>query len=765
MYEYKSRPSYHRPWHKRVHAFVPPPIPDRRRTQSASPLTRKCRLAEDSDSRNEYLSRRTSPARYKDSHCPNNTVTCNNGNYEDDRNDRTNDNDRISNIEIDMILSNIRRSKSNVSKAGFGHEVLKSEVRPSPPVAPPPPLPTRGLQDISNEYQRSPFGPSQTPASTSRRSRNRDIKKNISTQPQFDHCTISNNARRPSNSSHDSLHISSNSRPQVEISTSTENTADLNLTRNDTGSKRVSVTEEEIASIIEKHREKRRNSLSSFKIGSSRSPSVSDRLDKEPMIPKLRQNQTVPLNNSNEKCNALNGKESTSDKEQNIEHDISARRSRSNVKANKEQQMVTNITNTDTIPKINSSKHDRLQNQFSNIDVKSNHGHAKDYTKTSNIESNVNSKPTASTCVGVGNSNTKNNNIVDYNMTPKPFQLPEKPNKEVQTNTNKNSSRNDDSMSTTSIAANDDSLKNVAKKGNFDINDYVERNKKCNEIYGFSNKYDNASGDDDCSQSPESEQKEGDIELLSPPTDVKWNTNPTFVDDSDLDKCHKTTSESSSIHSNYNNLLKNIASEEEQQPDDFGKVSTEEGDKDVEEVLRDFKQRLDDMGEYLDRVKEAAVRLSDAQSNDMERNSELTTPNKVEDFEDNISQVNITKNNVVDEKSSLRKDDKSSPGDVRIDMVKNEKDENSNAFNEVTCSISNINEWCPEKEDDIDTSITMTIPITRMYTCQDPLPEYLTDDFEKEIQCESTDNEFVMATEMNFIPDSNHEPIYIYKIR
>ena len=56
MYEYRSRPNYHRPWHKRVHAFVEPPvIPIRRRTQSVDPLRRwSTSLVSDGESNNRY---------------------------------------------------------------------------------------------------------------------------------------------------------------------------------------------------------------------------------------------------------------------------------------------------------------------------------------------------------------------------------------------------------------------------------------------------------------------------------------------------------------------------------------------------------------------------------------------------------------------------------------------------------------------------------------------------------------------------------------
>merc|ERR1712226_505191 len=165
------------------------------------------------------------------------------------------------------------------------------------------------------------------------------------------------------------------------------------------------------------------------------------------------------------------------------------------------------------------------------------------------------------------------------------------------------------------------------------------------------------SQDDGSSPSSDLEQRNDDIEeLASSLDDIKWNHNPAFIEDKNDDNGSGRKSSQNSIHTNYNDLLKNMNTENGEKIDDFGKIPTDEGDKDVEDVLRDFKQRLNDMGEYLDRVKEAAVKITEIQDEATEVDSDSQTPNMATDFENDKPELNVTKNNSVDMKETFKDD-------------------------------------------------------------------------------------------------------------
>ena len=712
MYEYKSRPSYHRPWHKRVHAFVEPPVP-RRRTQSVDPLRRssfggrfaECNIQLHTDSKPNYNENLGTPSGHegRPGRC-------------EYRNQQNAQNTKMSSNEIDQILNNIHRSKSSVSKTGFGHEVLMSQKIPEPPAAPPPPLPRRPSQELSNEYQRSPFGQQQGSFACTRRSRNREAKRPLITDSQIQH--QKENLRTPYEK-YVASRTSANPYTESLIAPTNDPTENIINDKEAKDYKRVSVTEEEINSILENHRQKRRSSHSAFKMGSSRSPSTNDGIPKNKTLksksPETKHLNTTPTETLKQSVAPDNTKNITN-----------TRRSRSKVRS---QNIAANeADNTSFVnPQMNSSKLANFQNQFSNVDVKPNDGHAKACTNTkNNTESNTTSKPT---CVGVGNSKTKNNNVVDYNMTPHSL-LPEKPNKEVKCNTGKNTSR-DDCNATSRTTTKGDSL-NVAKSWNSDANDYIAKHKKPNEKDEVS-----STSNDGSSPSSESEQKDDDVEELESSGAISWNTNPAFITE-EYDKNDRKTSKSS-IHSNYNDFLQNINSEDRQKTDDFGKIPTDEGDKDVEEVLRDFKQRLDDMGDYLDRVKEAAVKLTDDVT---EKCSDFTIPNKESDTQNDPSILNTSKNDFYGIKEVYEEDEKTSDSDTLTDSGKDDGSRNSSTFNEVPIPIikQNVNSsnWNTNNDsDDIDTSTRMTIPITRMYPAKDQIPEHLTDDVENEIHNES----------------------------
>ena len=722
MYEYKSKPSYHRPWHKRVHAFVEPPLP-RRRAQSVDPLRRSsfggkvgdCNSQLHSDYKPNYDGNVGTTSGHEDR-----PGRCQYGKQNNGKNTK------MSSNEIDQILNNIRRSKSSVSKTGFGHDVLMSQKIPEPPAAPPPPLPRRPSQELSNEYQRSPFGQQQGTSACTRRSRNREAKRPLITNSQIQH--QKQNLRTPNTSeiSRNSSQVSSRTsdKPYTESLITPTNDPAENTINNKEGKgqdyKRVSVTEEEINSIIENHRQKRRSSHSAFKMGSSRSPSTNDRIQKN----KTLKSKSPEIKDINATPTEMLKQSAAPDATKNITNTCRSRPKQrlQNIGANEADNTGnTNIVN----PQMNSSKLANFQNQFSNVDVKPNDGHAKACTNTKN---NTESKPT---CVGVGNSKTKNNNVVDYNMTPHSL-LPEKPNKEVKCNTGKNTSR-DDCNTTPRTTTKCDSL-NVAKSWNSDANDYIAKNKKPNEKDDFS-----STSNDGSSASSESEQKDDDVEELDSSEAISWNNNPAFINE-EYDENDRKTSRSS-IHSNYNDLLQNINSEDRRKTDDFGKIPTDEGDKDVEEVLRDFKQRLDNMGDYLDRVKEAAVKLTDAQDDVTEQSSEFMTPNKESDTQNDQSILNASKPDSYGTTEVYEEDEKTSDSETLTDSGRDDGSGNSSAFNEVPISIikQNVNSsnWNTHNDsDDIDTSTRMTIPITRMYPAKDQIPEHLTDDVENEIQNE-----------------------------
>ena len=772
MYEYRSRPNYHRPWHKRVHAFVEPPVVPRRRTQSVDPLRRwSANLTSDGNHNNRYQNEPDySNNNSKDILCGTSRIEKSPIHTESNYHENLPRSRKMSNDEIDNILNNIRRSKSTVTKTGFGHDVLTSQKIPDPPGDPPPPLPARRpSQEYASEYQRSPFGRHENVPPCVRRSRNREAKRssaNSLSHPQND--IKADTTQEPKVYSSTSHYTTKDFKPWTEnVSNSSNNSSSSNLTTQPDG-KRISVTEEEINSILENHRKKRKNSQSAFKIGPSRSPSVNDRVSKDNWIKNNNQDDNASsdsLNSSSTSTTEMLNKQAKTVNDSNNENikNITSppRRSRSKVKS---QQIGTNDNGRSTrafeTPQMNSSKLANFQNQFSNIDVKPNDGHAKDYTSTkNNTESNTKSKPT---CVGVGNSETKNNNVIDYNMTPPTSsQLPEKPNKEVRANTSKNISRDGNN-----------SLKNVAKNVASDASDNnVAHNKNINDgNYGVSTTSNQNNGSSPSSE--ESEQKDdSDFEhIINDASDdqFKWNDNPAFINDEENVNVSETSR--NSIHSNYNDLLKNIKTVESndgKKNDDFGKIPTDEGDKEVEEVLRDFRQRLDDMGEYIDRVKEAAEKLTDTQDDDMTKNdSKYVPPNKAQSpeliKEENEPRVTITE--IDDTEPPTRQDEKPMSNDNINDNKRNSSNRNSFIFSDTPFSFFGQSQTSPSTNDDIDTSTRMTIPITRMYPKKETVPQHLTDDVENEIQNEGSIRS-KLPSKLIGTKDQSYVPVNAYSSR
>ena len=761
MYEYKNKPSYHRPWHKRVHAFIPPPVPTRRRTQSVDPLRRHSDVFSESQFTFPSDSKHANTNCYDNFDKPSRHETTF-GQHEFGIQENPRIEAKISNNEIDNILNKIRRSRSNVSNKGFGYDVLMSQKVPARPTVPPPPLPRRVSQDLSTEYQRSPFGHSENYTPCHRRSRNREVRKTYTASPQTQYHGKSFQTPKRPDCSQDISHTPSNisKNPSVErVPLASNNLAGKPNDQNEKENKRISVTEEEINSILENHRHKRTKSQSAFKMGSSRSPSTHKRIgDDNNSHPKS--NENASLSNHSNIASTTEMLRDTSEEipktytNKTDGNDIPTRRSRSRVKS---QQIGTNKVDNEikleTTHEMNAPKVANFTKQFSNIDAKTDDGHAKAYPNTkNNTESNTHSKP-ANSCVGVGNLNIqKNNNIVDYDTT----LPPEKPNKEVKCNTGKNSSRNNCNVSTSSTGEGGDSLKNVAKNEDYaDANDDVAMNKNDKRC-----EFTATSQDDGSSPSSDLEQRNDDIEeLASSLDDIKWNHNPAFIEDKNDDNGSGRKSSRNSIHTNYNDLLKNMNTENGEKIDDFGKNPTDEGDKDVEDVLRDFKQRLDDMGEYLDRVKEAAVKITEIQDEATEVDSDSQTPNMATDFENDKPELNVTKNNSVDIKETFKDDANiSDMDDTLINTDIKEEKRNSFIFDKVP--FSNTNNWKTTKDndEDIDTTITMTIPITRMYPSQDPLPEHLTDDVENEIQNGTSPNHLNTASYLTGTQYQSHIP-------
>ena len=770
MYEYRSRPNYHRPWHKRVHAFVEPPVVPRRRTQSVDPLRRwSATIVTDGDHNNRYQNEsKRSNSNSNDSLGSTLRVEKSPIRGESSCHENAPRNKKMSNEEIDNILNNIRRSKSSVSRTGFGHDVLMSQKIPSPPGDPPPPLPTRRpSQEYTNEYQRSPFGRHENVPPCVRRSRNREAKRSATNNSPTQQSNFSANTTYEAKVYPNKSQNNQSNNDYENISNSCNNSMQLNGCKlnsqpdeKENDNKRISVTEEEINSILENHRKKRKNSQSAFKIGPSRSPSVNDRTSKDHWMKNDKQVDNASsdsLNTSSTSTTEMLNKSTKTVSDNNDDNTKNVntsqpRRSRSKVKS----KQIGTTDNERTIrtfedPQMNSSKLANFQNQFSNIDVKPHDGHAKDYTSTkNNTESNTKSKPT---CVGVGNSETKNNNVIDYNMTPPTSsQLPEKPNKEVKSNTGKNASRDQSN-----------SLKNVAKNVDSDASDNnVAHNKNINDgNYGFST----TSNYNGSSPSSESEQKDdSDFEhIIVDSTDdqMKWNNNPAFIND-DENVVNASETRQNSIHSNYNDLLKNIKpgeSNDEKKSDDFGKIPTDEGDKEVEEVLRDFRQRLDDMGEYIDRVKEAAEKLTDTKDDMTKSDSDYIPPNKVSspEVKNDEKEPRVTITEMDDNEEPIKEDEKSTYNDNINDRKHNSTNRNSFIFSDTPFSFFGQNETSSATNEDIDTSTRMTIPITRMYPKKEPVPQHLTDDVENEIQNEGSvqsnvPSKLIGSKDQSFVP-------------
>ena len=151
----------------------------------------------------------------------------------------------MSNEEIDNLLNNIRRSKSSVSRTGFGHDVLMSQKIPEPPGAPPPPLPSRRpSQEYASEYQRSPFGRHENVPPCVRRSRNREAERSsINSSPQLRGNENMNNCNKPKHYPY----VLKPSSENVSLPTDTPigNQMDNLSDENEKDYKRISVTEEE----------------------------------------------------------------------------------------------------------------------------------------------------------------------------------------------------------------------------------------------------------------------------------------------------------------------------------------------------------------------------------------------------------------------------------------------------------------------------------------------------------------------------------------
>ena len=339
--------------------------------------------------------------------------------------------------------------------------------------------------------------------------------------------------------------------------------------------------------------------------------------------------------------------------------------------------------------------------------------------------------------------------------SPTSSQLPEKPNKEVKSNTGKNASRDQSN-----------SLKNVAKNVDSDASDNnVAHNKNINDgNYGFST----SSNYNGSSPSSESEQKDdSDFEhIIVDSTDdqMKWNTNPAFINDDEND-VNTSETRQNSIHSNYNDLLKNIKpgeSNDEKENDDFGKIPTDEGDKEVEEVLRDFRQRLDDMGEYIDRVKEAAEKLTDTRDDVTKNHSDYIPPNKVsspevKEVKNDEKEPRVTITEMDDNEELIKEDEKSTYNDNINDSKRNSTNRNSYIFSDTPFSFFGQNETSSATNEDIDTSTRMTIPITKMYPKKEPVPQHLTDDVENEIQNEGSvqsnvPSKLIGSKDQSFVP-------------
>ena len=157
MYEYRFRPSYHRLWYTRVHSFVSPPI--QRRTQSLDP-SRGSNLGYDHSwfNKGSPADSNNAPRDYIDScnNPPNSNYPsklCSYHNENEDQKQGT----KLSNNEIDQILTHIRRSRSVITDKGFNDDFRTFERRPDQPKMSPPPLPKTESHQFSNVPQNPSF--------------------------------------------------------------------------------------------------------------------------------------------------------------------------------------------------------------------------------------------------------------------------------------------------------------------------------------------------------------------------------------------------------------------------------------------------------------------------------------------------------------------------------------------------------------------------------------------------------------------------------
>ena len=820
MYEYKYRPSYHRPWHHRVppHSSNPPPNP-RRRTQSSDPFTRRNL----SHHENVLIGEKPTVVRHTPTtYCSRARDTLQNKDGTSEHSEinlkPNQDNDKMSGEEIDQILYHIRRSRSAANNTCLDQGTRLSAKRPDPPKISPPQLPRTTLQDFNSEYQRAPgvlTGRNEEGPNQSRRSRSRRVTIKAKYQK-----PLSNNNLN----TYDKIVVHTNPPPICQNTAQLASNGFLSSTQKrslpqkyngnkeneksdrDKAQTQKPLTEEEIVSILETHRQRRVKNESAFKKGSSRSPSVTNRNTRDAKSSNNLTTDTTAMP-------TLVSVEQVNNKPT-VYHDTAHPNNmaktyipRSRLNSNPPQILSSREDNNNNRngkePPKNSSKFANIQNQFSNIDVAANDGHAKVCrNKEHTDDSYTNSKPT---CVGVGNLNTKSTIVIDHNTH---ALLPEKPNKEVKCDAGKNTSR--DVAITSNPAESLDTIKNSTS----DINDNVEPKTKTNGPYEFLTS--NSS-----SPSTENEQKhdgdEDDSFNIKSCGEFEWNTNPTYtssnlpsnikndIDDISLcqqnqqhnlnrvqstsrqhdtndqecktwDNCDDKQNNShcvngdthaiphrkcftaqnksdeekvdnnnytrgpnqDSIHSNFNFLLKNMYTDGSNDGVDinFGKIETDEGDKEVEEVVRNLRQRLDNMGDYLDRVKEAAMKLTDNNNKEVKQSPEDIEPPETLDYEVTNPETKATKSEHTEETFSFADVDSNIASSVANESGSNAEDKSQFVPNNLPSFMwepkSYNNDYAYENYEDIDTSATITIPIIKPYASVERTPEPLIDECEEE---------------------------------